>query len=969
MRFLRTALTLILTASVCAAQPTVVGQKTAIPPTLDGRLDDAVWQQAEWYTGFTLLGDVETPARAQTQFAVAFDNSSLYFGIKCQEPGMSELRAEVTERDGKVHGDDCVEIMIDSTGDRTEYYHLTTNPIGTLYDSQMRQGGHVRALQWDCDWQAEVARGEDFWAVEVSVPIVQLELTDASRGDWALNVTRERKAGKRELSSFTTAPGGFHQPTYYAQLQLPDADLDQFMWTVRDPFEDTVRMEAGRITYSAKTHVTNHTGRMWLLQLRPALISGDTVSEGDPVNLGLDNEQGREIAFTAPVEEQGSQVLRLRIVDRRDPERILYVRSIPVSVEYTPIAIEMTQPCYRTNIYATQQIDAVELTVTLALTDEQLAGRELRAGIFRPGEGEAAGLGTLVSAGNPVTAANEVQVSIPAADLPVGDYRVGVQLTGAEGAVEHVARAPLRKLPPAPSGHEWRIDENNVLLHNGEPFLPFGWFSYRVDAHTPEDPYTALQDYNANWRTVDENLELFDRIAAAGLYVTVYPYSRAFMNRGDEVKRPLNEDEAEALRERVTALMGHEALMAWYMADEPELRPVLPRRAEQIYEVCRDTDPYHPCIMLNDTIAGIHEYAGGGDILMPDPYPLFLEGKLAARGIERTSEFIKACNEATGGRKPAWVTPQAFNYGDYGREANRAPNFTELRNQCYQAVVYGAKGFLWYTHSQANNYPSLGIGMDYLCREALDLKAAILAPDSDDEVTVEADHPEHLHAAARRAGGELYVFAVSTATEPQEATITLAEGPPRLFVVSEDRAVGLAGGAITDTFGIYATHIYTTDEDLARRDTLQSVQQRIAEADAARKKPGNLAFEDSGVALEISSGARYNNTPARVVDGIETHMGWRADRAAQGTPWIVLRWPEEQTFSRVVIYTSNVLSLEVQVPGTEEGQWQTVAEASGEERLEATFESTTADAIRLVVTSVTEDASGAAIQEVEVYAE
>ncbi len=966
MTVTRLTLVLLITATACAAEPIVVAQRAEVPPTLDGRFDDEVWRQAQWYTGFTMLGEVEKLAEAQTRFAVAYDDTYLYIVIHAEEPHMDRLRAEITERDGRVHTDDCVEFMIDPSGDRTEYYHFAVNSIGTLYDAELLQGGHVRAVQWDCNWRAEIVKGDDFWAVEAAIPFVELGLNHLSRGDWAINVARERYGGGQELSSFTPAPGGFHQPTFYAQLQLPEADLDRFMWTIREPFEVLVVEDEGRIVYTAKTHVTNHTGRVWLLQLVPELIHEGTVSTGEPVNLGIDDGQGREVAFSVPVEEQGAQVLRLRLVDRRDPERVLHVRSIPTTVRYTPLVVDITRPHYRNNIYATQQIDEVELTVTLALADDQLEGRSVTAAIF---ERDGDGLGATVVEGDAVAAATEVHLSIPATDLPVGDYLVGVRLADGTGAVEYEARTPLRRLPPPESGHEWRFDENWAMLRDGEPFLPFGWFSYRLDSHTEDSPYTAMQDYNANWRSVEDNLELFDRIAEAGLVVTVYPYSRAFMNRGDEVRRPLNEEEAEALRERVTALMDHEALMAWYMADEPELRPVLPRRAEQIHEVVAEADPYHPTIMLNNTIAGIHTYAGGGDILMPDPYPLFLQGGLAARGIERTSEFVKASNEAARGRQAVWITPQAFNYGDYGRAGNRAPNFTELRNQCYQAVVYGVKGFLWYTHGQAENYPALGIGMDYLCREALDLQAAILAPDAPDEVSVDADQPEHMHVAVRRAEGELYVFAVSTATEPQQASIAIEGLPERLHVVGEGRQVQTAGGAISDGFDIYATHIYTTNDALADRPLLETIIREIAEADAARKKPGNLAFEDRGVEVTVSSGARYGNTPARVVDGVETGMGWRADHTVGGEQWLALHWPEEESFSRVIVYTTNVLGLQVQVPTEGEDEWATVAEVSGEERLEVSFDAVTSDTLRLVVTEVAEDTRGAAIQEVEVYAQ
>lgn len=949
--------------SICSAQtdtPSVIAQRATQPPTLDGRLDEMVWQQAEWYSGFTRLGEVDEPAEAQTQFAVAFDRENLYFGVKCAEPNMDQLKATVTERDGKVHRDDVVELMVDSTGDRVEYYHFSVNALGTLYDAQMRQGGNVRSVEWDCDWRAAVHHGEDFWSVEAAIPFLELELNEASRGPWALNVTRERHAGVTELSSFTQATAGFHQPGFYAQLQLPGADLERFMWQIRDPFDVMVVSEDGQVTYRAKTHVTNQTGRFWLALLIPELLAGESVARGESVPVGLDDGQGREVSFSIPVAEQGAQILRLRIVDRRDPDRVLHVRKIPVRVNYTPLAIEITRPCYRNSIYATQEIDEIELHVRCALTDEQLQGRRLSAAILDP---EA---GSVIATGQSAPAATEVTLTVPAEDLAVGDYEVGVQLVAESGEVEHSARAQLRRLPPSPSGHEWRIDENNVLLHNGEPFLPFGWFSYRVSDHEPDSPYTAMQDYNAQWRSVGENEELMDEIFANGLFVTIYPYSREFMNQGEVLQQPLREDEREALVERVTALMDHPALMAWYMADEPELKPVLPRRAEQIYEACRQADPYHPCIMLNDTIAGIYTYAGGGDILMPDPYPLFMEGGLAGRGIERTSEFMKAVRDATGGKKPAWITPQAFNYGDAGRAGNRAPNFTELRNQMYQAIVYGAKGFLWYTHSHARNYPDLHLGMEFLGREIADLKEAVLAPEVPDAVSVDAPQPEHIHTSVRRLGDELVLFTVNTATEPQEATFRLEGAPDRLYVVSEDRSVELADGVFSDSFATYAAHVYTTDEALADRRTLADVQAEIAAADRARKKPGNLAFEDSGVEIEVSSGARYNNTPARVVDGIEQYMGWRADPTHEGPQWLQLTWPQDVTVGRVVVYTPSIRSLAIEVP--EGDGWTAVAEAAGEDRLEATFDPVTTRSIRVLIQELAEEAREATIQEVEAYA-
>jgi hypothetical protein len=61
MRLLRLLTTILLilcaAASAFAATPTVTAVKTGTAPVLDGKLDDAVWQQGEWYNNFTLLSE------------------------------------------------------------------------------------------------------------------------------------------------------------------------------------------------------------------------------------------------------------------------------------------------------------------------------------------------------------------------------------------------------------------------------------------------------------------------------------------------------------------------------------------------------------------------------------------------------------------------------------------------------------------------------------------------------------------------------------------------------------------------------------------------------------------------------------------------------------------------------------------------------------------------------------------------
>jgi len=618
--------------------PVVNAVRTTQPIVVDGNLDEPVWAtDAEWYGQFSLLGKPDLKASVQTRFKVAFDDENIYLAAVLDEPHMDKLKETATQRDRHIHRDDCLEIMLDPQGERTEYFHFAVNSLGTLYDAELRQGGHVRSVEWDCPWEAKVSKQDSSWIVETRLPVVYLGLTDASTGDWALNVTRERQADERELSSFTDALGGFHQPARYAVLKLPDADFARFLWQIEPPFEATVLPRDGKLIYEAKTHITNQTGRFWFLSIAPGLQKSVKHETGPRVHTGLDAGQGRQVAFSVPLPETGKQTLQIRLLDRRNPARILAVKTLPLQLTYSPITIDVTSPCYRQTIYATQQLSAIEADIHLAMTPAEMAGSQVRAALLQADKN--------IAASTPLKAETICHISVPVPTLADGTYTLAVSVTKAD-QVLHEARTEIAKVPPPPNGHEWRLDENNVLLHNGEPYFIYGWFSGTADdLADPDLPYTATQSYGAHWYDSEKvRRDMLDQIAQSGGFITTYPYPTPRMMDKDDWQRPLNDEEKTALRQRIAELKDHPGLWAWYLADEPELTPALPQRMREIYEIIRDEDPYHPQLLLNDTIAGIAKYAGSSDIFIPDPYPLFVEAGMRPHPSTRRPS---SCGPAT----------------------------------------------------------------------------------------------------------------------------------------------------------------------------------------------------------------------------------------------------------------------------------------------------------------------------------
>jgi len=925
---------------------------------VDGALTEAAWTGGPWHTGFTTAGST-APAPVATRFAVRFDDGCLYLAAVMQEPRIADLKHVATGRDGRIWSDDCIEFMIDPTGDRVEYVHLAVNATGAIYDAQVRQGGHVSTREWDSTARAAAAIGADSWSVEIALPFPDLGLAPRSAQQaWAIQVGRERYAtGTPELSAYVHSGGSFHVPSTYAPLTLQGADLTRFLWEAKGPLEELVVSGQDGLAYQFKALVTNGTGRFRFTTVK-ATLRGEAGESAVEQTGGHDDGQQRTYAFRLPVPSGGKYLLGLTVSDREQPAVALAERRIPVALSYTPLRLKVLRPCYRNTIYATEKLTEVVVQVELQIPDERLKGTRLAARLLAGADAGSAVVGT----GEAVTDARVAEARVPFTALADGPHLLALTATLADGT-QFAASTRVRKLPPVP--HEWRLDENLVLRHNGEPFFPYGWFSPPAQdaAKLAAEGVTLVQDYNAQWFPPERALKWLDELQKAGLYGTFYPWpNSAFM---DNAREPVSADEETALRARVRAFKDHPALLAYYLWDEPELRPLLVDRGDRLYQIIADEDPYHPCIMLNDSIPGIRTYRNGGDILMPDPYPLFSRGALAGRPIEYTSLFMQACREASAGQKAWWVTPQAFDYY-MNQENSRAPNLTELRNQQLQAIVNGARGLLWYTYSHRYNYADIDLGMPFLGLEAQRLREAILAPELPDAVAWEAEAPAHIQAALRQVGQDLYLFAVNTSTAPQAVRFALkAPAPKTLYVVSENREVEVRDGRFTDGFAFYGGHIYTTNREVAAGPALAEAAAAIARDEAARRKPGNLAHRDLGTTVTASSTNTYSGALWMATDGAVRGDGWRDKTPRQYPDWLQVTLEAPASVGRVEVHTRTITDYEIEVERA--GEWVKVAEGKRPETgpIVASFTPVEVSAVRIVAKAGSGDLTD--ITEIEVY--
>ena len=119
--------------------------RTRHPITIDGVLDESVWEKAAWSDRFVdVIGG--TPALYDTRAALLWDDDNLYAAFRVEEPFPT---ATLTERDSYLWFENDLEVFIDG-GDT--YYEFQLNALNTVYevfyiwkDAYLRGGWNKRA--------------------------------------------------------------------------------------------------------------------------------------------------------------------------------------------------------------------------------------------------------------------------------------------------------------------------------------------------------------------------------------------------------------------------------------------------------------------------------------------------------------------------------------------------------------------------------------------------------------------------------------------------------------------------------------------------------------------------------------------------------------------------------------------------------------------------------------------------------
>jgi len=198
---------LIVPAAASAQPPAANGNSTKVvrvvrvdtPPVIDGRLDEAVWGQAEVITDFHQVrpGD-GTPPSERTEVYLVYTDDALYIGARMYDSEPDRMAAPTVRHGQGLGRDDRLVVILDPFNSGRGGYRFETNSNGVRHDALYDSPESFNS-NWTVIWDTAASKFDQGWTSEVEIPFKTLPF-DAAIDTWGFNFGRSIRRRGEEVA-------------------------------------------------------------------------------------------------------------------------------------------------------------------------------------------------------------------------------------------------------------------------------------------------------------------------------------------------------------------------------------------------------------------------------------------------------------------------------------------------------------------------------------------------------------------------------------------------------------------------------------------------------------------------------------------------------------------------------------------------------------------------------------------------
>jgi hypothetical protein len=200
-------------------------RKTYEQITLDGVLDEPVWQSVEKYSDFWMkFPNNDTKGNPPTYVQVTYDDKFLYFGITVIEtPGGNIVQS--LKRDMGLRAGDGIGIVLDPFNLKANGFYFAVSPYNSQTEGLIGNSLDEITFTWDHTWYSETRLYDGYWTAEIAIPFSVLRFEDKGK-IWGVNFIRAARENN-EFHTWTRIP-----------LQFPGTDIGyagKLIWDAPPP--------------------------------------------------------------------------------------------------------------------------------------------------------------------------------------------------------------------------------------------------------------------------------------------------------------------------------------------------------------------------------------------------------------------------------------------------------------------------------------------------------------------------------------------------------------------------------------------------------------------------------------------------------------------------------------------------------------------------------------------------------------
>jgi hypothetical protein len=393
-------------------------------------------------------------------------------------------------------------------------------------------------------------------------------------------------------------------------------------------------------------------------------------------------------------------------------------------------------------------------------------------------------------------------------------HAIGLSLASAAllaaGAPSMAANAPL-------------LNKKGQMMVGGKPFFPVGIYAVPLE----DIPSLPAESFN-----VIINPYWTGSVASARRFVDAARAKDMMFISGFSPHAKVAAKDGAFLEQMVQGLKDDANLLVWNLYEEPPNSKVTAEAARFAYETTSKLDPTRPKMFVDFQLR--EDFRKTYDIFGYDAYPV--GGIRITQWRDRLQKIVQSLKPV-----PVWAVVQAFGVTsaeDVAKTTGRSqwvlPTPEEERLMCYEAILQGAQGILFYQYlGQVRRRTEFGNYILQLGAELRSLTHAFLAPSVKERLSIgnkeiDADLRE-VAAPENPAAKQLYLIAANGASATSavarhfpgvlQTDVRIAiKGAPRgqaeligsagTSSAKAGRIVTLRDGAFTDSFEPHGVHVY-----------------------------------------------------------------------------------------------------------------------------------------------------------------